>query len=413
MKNEPLPELRTVLLLSRQVAHLAWLRDSLGTEAVVLDASYDDDSLLQQIDDGRVHALFVDCTRANEEAWRLAAIAADSHPELFLYGLGPEGDRDALMAAMRLKVADYIRTEADPAEVKGSIRQALTGNEVARPQRRRSGRIIAIVSGRPHAGASTITVNLVASLTRSVKDLDSLVLDFGAPVGDCLTYLGLAPRLSFAEGVQNLARCDRQFLRNGVSTRDRIGVLPMFSDPSEHRLMRTAEAFQFLGLLTNHYGLVAADLGGAESAPISDYVLRHADLVIAVCEQSVASLIAMQRMLSRVRSISRNTEHVALVVNRYDPAIALSPDYLAKTLGLPLWGTLPERRAALINATNNDRLAIDAASRDPWTKALDRIAPRVGVSLWDDTTGRSASSAGDSFWRRLMNNGSARQDADA
>jgi pilus assembly protein CpaE len=409
MKVEQIPALRMVLVLTRDSARLAWLREVLKADAVVVDASEDANTLMQQISDGDVQVLVVDCSGANPHLANLADIAASAHPRLQLFGMGAAEDRDALMAAMRMKVADFLRFEAQPSEVGAMLRTAMT-HDAQRQPRRRAGRIVVVVSGHPHAGTSTLTVNLAASLSRCVKDVEALVLDFGAPVGDCLTYMGLSGKLSFAEGLNNLSRCDKHYLRNGIASRGSISVLPLFNDAAENKHIKPADAYQFLGLLASHYGLLIADLGGAESGPVSDYLLRHADQVVVVSEQSATSLLAMQKLLPRIKAVALRDSHIGMLVNRYDPAVGLSPDYLSKTLDLPLWGVVPERRAAVLNAMNGGQLMIDAAPRDAWVKALERIVPRLGLSIWEGQSrpGHGQGGAADNFWRRLMSSGPTR-----
>lgn len=91
-----------------------------------------------------------------------------------------------------------------------------------------------------------------------------------------------------------------------------------------------------------------------------------------------------------------------MVVNRYDPAVGLSPDYLSKNFDLATWCVLPERRATLLNASNTGQLITEVGSRDPWSKAFRRVVERVGLTIWDQAMAVGGPTQGEGFWRRLM-----------
>ena len=377
MKAEQPPGLHFILVLSRDSDRIAWVREAMKEQAVIVDAHTDGNSLLQQITDADARVLIVDCSAGNQSLIALAEEAMEAYPTLQLVGMGKTGDHEALVTAMRIKAVDFVQFEAAPAAVVGALGKLLGSGPGVSRHRRRGGKIITVVSGHTNAGASTFAANLAFHLARNTDNPDILLLDFGTPAGDCLTYLGMPARLTFTEGLQNLARCDRQYLRNGVAHQAGISALPLFADPSELRFIRPADAFQFLGLLSSHYGLIVADIGGGENGPAAEYLLRHAEQIVVVAEQSITSVLALQALLPKLSLVTRPSRPPALVVNRYDSAVGLSSEYLAKTLGVAMWGVLPERRAALLNATNSGQLVAAATPRDPWVKALDKIAERV------------------------------------
>lgn len=408
MKVERIPGMEFILVLTPDPARIAWLREALKAQAIVVDAQAERNALLQQINDEAVRMLVVDCGAASQKLAELAETVIDAYPNLVLVGMGGADDRDAMVTAMRLKAVDFIQFESANQSVVGQVSKLLVdGPILARQRRRRSGKLLAIVSGHPGAGASTLAVNLAHLLSRAVNDLGTLLLDFGDPVGDCMTYLGLPAKLTFTEGLQNLARCDRQYLHNGIAQQHGLAALPLFSESSEVRSIRPAEAFQFLGLLGSHYGLVVADLGGAENGLVSDYILRQADQILVVAEQSITSVLAVQSMLPRLKSVAHPDRPPGLIVNRYDPAVGLSSDYLSKTYALPIWAVLPERRAALLNAANSGQLVAEAASRDAWVKSMEKLIPRLGLAIWEGDS-RQTSGIADTFWRRLMRNNTSR-----
>lgn len=399
MKSESIPAMQSILVLSPDWSKLAWLREALVSEVVVLEASTDADQLMAQISDSDGDLLLVDCTRSGGEIVKLAEVASAAFPQLRILGMGSNTDRESMVTALRLKAQDFVQFEADAQDLREIIRKHLS-SDAPRQRGRRTNKIVAVMSGHPGVGASTVAVNLAASLSCHLRGVPTLVLDHGDPVGDCLTYSGRTAKLTFAEAVENLSRCDRRYLDNGIPERDGIGVLPLFNDQAEKKPPRLADAYQLFGVLNHRYALIVADLGSAEDGPLADYILEQADLIVVVAEQSLQSILALQRLVPGLRSARGG--QIGLIVNRYDPAVGISPDHLVKNTNLTIWGVLPERRPALLNAVNTGKLIIQAAPRDPWVKAFNRIVERVGVAVWDEVPLRSAGVPGEGFWRRLM-----------
>lgn len=399
MKSESIPVMQSILVLSSDWSKIAWLREVLVSEVVVLEATKDADQLMAQISDSDGDVLVVDCTRSSGEIVKLAEIARAAFPRLQILGMGSNADRESMVTAMRLKAQDFVQFEADARDLREIIRKHLDSSATPQPGRRRN-KIVAVMSGHPGVGASTVAVNLAASLSRHLRGARTLVLDFGNPVGDCLTYAGMTAKLTFAEAVDNLSRCDWRYLDNGIPARDGVGMLPLFNDQAEMKTLRLAESYQFFGVLNHHYALIVADLGSAEGGPLPNYILEQADLVAVVAEQSLQSILALQRLVPRQRPARER--QIGLIVNRYDPAVGISPDYLGKNSDLTTWGVLPERRSTLLNAANTGELVTQTAPRDPWVKAFNRIVERVGVAVWDEVSARAVGVQGEGFWRRLM-----------
>lgn len=381
------PASPTVLVLSPDWSKVAWLRDTLADVAVVLDAAEDAEGLLAQLRDLPGAPLLVDCTEAAAPAQSLAEVALASAPRLKVLGLGSYAEPESMVRAMRLKAQDFVRLDAAPQEARKLVQQHLLAAAPAASAKAGAPRWIAVVSAHPGVGASTLALHLAALAAAQRERGRTLLLDFGQPVGDCLAYTATAAKVGFIEALEQLARCDWHYFDHALPLQHGLRILPRhLGEPGEPRL---APASQLLGILRHHFRLVVADVGAGVESALSDQVVQQADRVLVVAEQSLRSVIATQRLLQRLKGLPPDS--VGLVVNRVDDGIGLTPAYIAKSLELPLWATLPERRRALVDAANAATLLTKSTPRDPWVRALHPLVERVAPA--SDAAGHAGPSA--------------------
>lgn len=380
MTQTPPPMPRPLLVLSTDGERLEWLRAALSVSATVVAVAAEQGEILEQISHVGARLLVADF-ESGEQLGPLLRAALAAYPDLTVLGLGKASNQRAVLAAMRAHAVDFLNLEGPPEEAAAIVSriQARAWDQ----RTRRHGRLVVLLAGRPGAGASTLAATLGALLQRRGPKQDALLLDFGFPVGDGAVYLGIPAKLTFTEGVRNLARCDRTYLQAAIARHSSgLGLLPLFTDVRDLRTVKPADAYQFLGLLLSTYDLVIADLGAASIGEVGAYLLREADRVLLLSEQSVAGMMAAQRIAAVVQEKVGPTERNAMVVGRHDAQLGITPDYLADAVRMPLYGILPERRRPLLDAMNGGRLITDAAPRDPYVRAASRMAGRLAGELW-------------------------------
>jgi len=397
--NGTLPSVpRALLVLTSNTASLDWLREALSGTATVIAVAAEQGEVLEQISRVGARILIVDFENTGVYGPILNA-ASGAYPDLAILGLGRASNQQAVLAAMRAHAVDFLNLDGSPEEAAGIVARVQSG--ATDPRMRRHGRLLALLSGRPGSGTSTLAVTLGTLLAeqQKVARREALLLDFGQPVGDGATYLGTPAKLTFAEGVRNIARCDRTFLQSAIARHSSgLGLLPLFMEARDLRTVKLADAYQFLGLLLGVYDLVIADLGAAPDSEVSTYLLREADRILLLSEQSVAGMMAAQRVAVAVHKVLGSAERISLVVGRHDAQLGITPDYLAEAVQMPLLGTLPERRRPLLEAMNAGRLITETAPRDPYVRAVRRIAEGLSDELWESEIPAASRGARPIFW---------------
>lgn len=371
-----------VLALCQRAECLAWMRLALDNMAIVLPVSKRADDIVQAVGKSGASLLIADFGDDHPETALFEQLRL-SFPDLKIIGVGSLSDQQALLAAMRAQVVDYVEQESPIATLRNAAERILA--EI-RQRRQRTGRLITLCGGIG-AGCTTIACNLAALLKNQRPDASVLLLDFATPVGDAAIQLGIAPHICFAEAVRNLDRCDRTYLNTAIArTPGGIGVLPLFHEVNNLRGLKLADAFQLLVLILSTYDLVIADLGGAAFSDLGQYLQQTADEILLVTDQSVGNILESKKIAANLREKLGHRLHVHLVVNHYEPILGVESADIADELGLPLLenAVLPERRVPLMQSMNQGKTLVEALPKDALVHIFGLMTGQLLTKLWPD-----------------------------
>src|SRR5439155_13069202 len=96
------------------------------------------------------------------------------------------------------------------------------------------GRVFAVIGAKGGVGATTIAVNLAEAIARAAGD--ALLVDLNVATGDAAVFLGVEPRFTIVDALENTQRLDENFFR-GLVVHTRSGLdllassLPVLSAP--------------------------------------------------------------------------------------------------------------------------------------------------------------------------------------
>ncbi|RSK82776.1 hypothetical protein EJE96_11935 [Pandoraea apista] len=413
---DTMTELHRFLFCSAHAGHGQWLSAALREEGVVLQEAGRPAQLQQRIGDLDPQVVLLDFSgeptghtddspdggiaAATELAHMLKRVA----PKLPLVAVGSMVRADGMKAAIRAGVHDFIDMHSTHEEALDVIRRVVEQTptvNVASPQRH--GRFVVLLGARIGVGCSTLAAHLsqlgqemsVAGhpekATRAPKAPNSkddkfdtsllghvALLDLGLPSGDGMLYLNTQSQFSFAEAVQNLRRFDETLVHTAVShAPSGLAVLPLPLDLGDMRSVAAADALALTDRLRAFFDLIVADLGGFSNPAFVASLVRAADEVWLVVDQSVGAIVSLASLLRDLEEKSVERDHLHLVLNRYDPRYGMAADQIAKRFDVPLLATLPDRPLAMLSATNQGKLILDTARSDPYVRALQPLVERL------------------------------------
>ncbi|WP_374622178.1 hypothetical protein [Pandoraea sp.] len=412
---DTMTELHRFLFCSAHAGHGQWLSAALREEGVVLQEAGRPAQLQQRIGDLDPQVVLLDFSgeptgQADEApdggiagAVELAHMLKRVAPKLPLVAVGSMARADGMKAAIRAGVHDFIDMQSPHDEALDVIRRVIDQTPkagIAAPQRH--GRFVVLLGARIGVGCSTLAAHLAqlgqemfvgahpdkAARTPKPANKDDkfdasllghvALLDLGLPSGDGLLYLNTQSQFSFAEAVQNLRRFDETLVHTAVShTPSGLAVLPLPLDLGDMRSVAAGDALALTDRLRAFFDLIVADLGGFSNPAFVASLVRAADEVWLVVDQSVGAIVSLASMLRDLEEKSVERTHLHLVLNRYDPRYGMAADQIAKRFDVPLLATLPDRPLAMLSSTNQGKLILDTARSDPYVRALQPLVERL------------------------------------
>lgn len=287
----------------------------------------------------------------------------------------PQLDPAIMLAAMRAGVTEALPDPVSPADLRSAV-ERLSGSDGGGGGGR--GKTLAFIGAKGGVGNTTLAINVAAVLAAG-RRANVLMVDLHITGhGDAALFLGVEPRFSIVDALENVTRLDGTLLRSLVTTsKSGVDVLASPTQPSvKHPEGQDLRAL--LERLSSHYDYIILDM------PRSDLgVLDAVEPVTAVCLVLNQELPTVRRA-SQIASLLRQRygkDRVGAVVSRYDARADIGQDDIERVGGLPVWAVLPSDYRRAVAAANvgrpivaepNNRLA--SAMQD-LTKKLLGMAP--------------------------------------
>jgi pilus assembly protein CpaE len=295
------------------------------------------------------------------------AIAMTTEPELILQ-------------AMRAGANEFFTWPPQQDTFYSAIRRTAARRETTQGSRPAS-TTLAFLGAKGGAGTTTVAVNCAVELARLTKRA-TVIVDLKRGLGEVALFLGIRPRFTLLDAIDNLHRLDRAFLRELVTKHksgvDLIAGSEQFDRPGTGDASALEELFQ---VLTRHYEYVILD-AGSDINLCSEAGLYAADAMFLVANPDVASVRNAQRLIERVRQLGACGDRVRLLLNRAAEPFPIPPKQIETAVGHPIHHTFPSDYGIVSTALNSGvPLALSGDSEI--AKQFDRFTR----SIFDPTAG--------------------------
>jgi CheY-like chemotaxis protein len=171
-------------------------------------------------------------------------------------------DGGLILEAMRAGASECL---ADPI-TQEELERAFARIAAQRPVPRR-GDVFAVIGAKGGVGATTVAVN-VASMLNKLRPSGTLLMDLHLTYGDAATFLGVEPRFSTLDALENMHRMDAAFLRSLVTqTKSALHVLPS-SDHPVHTPVDVGRMRSLIELAATEFPYVVLDVPRSDAVAL-------------------------------------------------------------------------------------------------------------------------------------------------
>lgn len=356
-----------------------WRGAAPGAELTVPFAEFGDPQL-QVIRTLQPDLIVLDLERDPDTGLRLARYLAEEHPRAQFLAAGPVQRPELLLAAMRAGIGDYVPKPAEAEAVTEALQRASERLGRSSPERERPvGKLFAFFSPKGGGGATTAAANLAIVLHRT-SGKKTLLVDLDLEMGETALVLGVAPKFNFVDFVENFRRMDAGLLASYIEQHESgVHLLSAPLQPDRSGTVSPDQLRRILGFLRQFYDYVLVDTPrsfGAETLA----VFEQADLTFIVTTSDLPSIRNIQRALPLLRRVlPHGGDQIRLLLNRFNPADAITPADIERTLDLKVFWKLSNDYEAVMGSVNEGRPIVLNGSGSAYCRDLKAL----GAALAD------------------------------
>lgn len=316
---------------------------------------------------------------------RVLEVLSQEAPEVLIIAAGPSLPAESLLSVIRAGAAEYLPRPfllEDTAQAFRRVRRRLGSSRQEESASR--GQIITLFSPKGGTGVTTLAVNLAVSLHETTRE-STIILDLATALGTAALTLGLQPRYSYLDVIQNFHRMDEELFQSFLEIHD-SGVRVLASPPrSEDPTGPSMD--QVMGLVRfcrRHFAHVVVD-GGHVLTDAAEVALMEADHRFWVATPEIPTLRNLKRTLERVGDHPSNGQGPPRVIlNQYTEGLGVTPQEVASGLGLEVDAVI-EREATLIAESINVGRPAVTMGKSSYARSIagltEKVAGPVGAPL--------------------------------
>ncbi|HXT31169.1 MAG TPA: AAA family ATPase, partial [Vicinamibacterales bacterium] len=286
--------------------------------------------------------------RASSANMAIFAIATAAEPNLILQAMRaganeffPWNTQEGSQAARDMEESFH-----------GAVRRSAARREAASASGKPPCVTHAFLGAKGGAGTTTVAVNCGVELARLTKR-PTVVVDLKTSLGEVALFLGVRPRFTILDAIENLHRLDKNFLTELVAKHksglDILAGSEQFDRPNAQDATGLEE---LLRVLARTYDYVVIDAGNTISASTAA-ALYAADTIFLVTNPDVPSIRNAQRLVDRVRQLGAGSERIKVLLNRVSDNHLIAPKQIETALGYGIHHTFSSDYRTVSTALNS------------------------------------------------------------
>ena len=262
-------------------------------------------------------------------------------------------DPRLMLEAMRAGVTECVHEPITAEALLDAVRRVLVN---APPDQ--LGQLMAFVGVKGGVGTTTLAVNTGIALARASGG-EVLVIDMHVGHGDAAVLLGVEPRFSVLDALENVHRVDESFFK-GLVEKSKAGVdLLGSSDRILPGPIDPRRLHALLDFAARKYRYTVLDIPRSDVATLD---VIEASMVVLVTNQEVPALRTASRLGQALRT-RYGAARVKTVVNRFDRKAEISHADIERVTGDTVKHCIPSDYRVAVDAMNAGRPVVLEQSR--------------------------------------------------
>ncbi len=284
-----------------------------------------------------------------------------SAPAAGIFAVAAAAEPDAIISAMRAGANEFFAWPAPEDAFHAAIQRTAVRLE-STVGVRSSATTLVFFGAKGGAGTTTVAVNCGVELARLSRK-STLIVDLKPGLCEVSLFLGVRPRYSVLDAIDNMHRLDREFLRELVvkhkSGLEILAGSDQFDRPGSSDGGAIEELFR---LIARQYDYILVDAGShVNSCTVA--ALYTADQLFLISNPYVPSIRNAQRLLDKIRQLGACSDRVRVLLNRMAEPYPIPPKQIEGALGRPIHHMFSSDYKTVSTALNSGvPLALSGAS---------------------------------------------------
>ena len=275
-----------------------------------------------------------------------------AHPTTAIFAVALAAEPDLILQAMRAGANEFFMWPVPEEPFQGAVRRTHTRRESAQASVKPPSVTLVFFGAKGGAGTTTVSVNCAVELARLTKR-QTVMVDLKPGFGEVALFLGVRPRFTVLDALENLHRMDKEFLQELLAKhKSGLEILAgseQFERPGAPDAGAIEELFRVLGK-THDYIVVDA---GNQVTSCSIAALYAADSIFVVANPDVPSVRNAQRLVDKVRQLGVGGERVRILLNRASDQHMIGQKQIETALGYGIHHTFPSDYKTVSTALNS------------------------------------------------------------
>ncbi|MGE4053846.1 MAG: CpaE family protein [Vicinamibacterales bacterium] len=300
---------------------------------------------------------------------RLRAVA----PNAGILVVASAADPEVILEAMRAGANEFLVWPLQDDKFQVAVKRIASKREAA--SGRPPGTKLVFVGAKGGVGTTTMAVNCGVELARLSKRPTAIV-DLKPGVGEVALFLGVRPRYSVLDAIENIQRLDREFLQ-GIVVKHKSGldILAGSEDFDRPGVADGPAIEELLRVMMRQYAYLVVD-AGSHISQASLAALFSADQAYLVANPDVPSVRNAQRLLERARRSGLKDDQMRLLLNRTAKSYPIRPKQIESAVGLPIHHSFPSDYQT-VSAALNSGVPVSLSGDSPIATQFDLFTRRV------------------------------------